>query len=198
MPNGTNKDLNETYDKFDGSVVYNLLQKIRSVKQGGNIVADYYHRTALLTRDPLPDVNDAYATVSREESHRGIPETSEAIDTKMNATSFAAKSYNQNKRGNTNNFNRNNTRGNGPNNYNRGPNPNLVCKNCGFTGHTIERCYELIGYPPGYKKGSNASKQNVARPNFNANCDTKGGDKQPTACNSPTSFTAVRCRNFLI
>ncbi|GJY58142.1 ribonuclease H-like domain-containing protein [Tanacetum coccineum] len=234
------------------SVVYNLLQKIGSVKQGGSTVVDYYHRlnslwrefdaitklpkcvclvkcscaastelalhqqlmklmqflmglddcyqpvrTALLTRDPLPDVKDAYATVSREESHRGIPETSEAIDTKMNATSFAAKSYNQNKRGNTNNFNRNNTRGNGPNNYNRGPNPNLVCKNCGFTGHTIERCYELIGYPPGYKKGSNASKQNGFKPNFNANCDTKGGDKQPTACNSPTSFIADQMQKLL-
>nr|GEW61493.1 ribonuclease H-like domain-containing protein [Tanacetum cinerariifolium] len=161
-----------------------------SVKQGGSTVADYYHRlnslwkefdaitklpkTALLTRDPLLDVKDAYATVSREESHRGIPETFEAIDTNMNATSFAAKSYNQNKMGNTNNFNRNNTKGNGPNNYNRGPNHNLVCKNCGFTGHTIERCYELIGYPPG-----------------------KGGDKQPTACNSPTSFTADQMQKLL-
>nr|GEV58072.1 ribonuclease H-like domain-containing protein [Tanacetum cinerariifolium] len=96
-------------------------------------------RTALLTRGPLLDVKDAYATSSIEESHRGIPETSKAIDTKMNATSFAAKSYNHNKRGNTNNFNRNNTRGSGPNNYNRGPNHNLVCKNYDFTGHTIER-----------------------------------------------------------
>ncbi|GKF92177.1 hypothetical protein Tco_0278896, partial [Tanacetum coccineum] len=115
----------------------------------------------------------------------------------MNATSFAAKSYNQNKKGNTNNFNRNNTRGNGPDNYNRGPNPNLVCKNYGFTGHTIERCYELIGYPPVYKKGSNASKQNGFKPNFNANCDTKEGDKQPTACNSPTSLIADQMQKLL-
>ncbi|GKD38577.1 putative RNA-directed DNA polymerase, partial [Tanacetum coccineum] len=245
------KELNETYDKVDGSVVYNLLQKIGSVKQGGSTVADYYHRlnslwrefdaitklpkcvcpvkcscaastelalhqqlmklmqflmglddcykpirTALLTRDPLPDVKDAYATVFKEESHRGIPETSEAIDTKINATSFAAKSYNK-KRGNTNNINRNNTRSNGPNHYNRGPNPNLVCKNYGFTGHTIERCYELIGYPPGYKKGPNASKQNGFKPNFNANCDTKGSDKQPSACNSPTSFTTDQMHKLL-
>ncbi|GJR87104.1 ribonuclease H-like domain-containing protein [Tanacetum coccineum] len=188
------KDLNETYDKVDGYVVYNLLQKIGSVKQDGSTVADYYHtlnslwrefdaitklpkcvclvkcscaastelelhqelmklmqflmdlddcyqpvRTALLTRDPLPHVKDAYATVSREESHKGIPETSEAIDTKTNATSFAAK----------------------------------------------------------YKKGSNASKQNGIKPNFNANCDTKGGDKQPTACNSPTSFIADQMQKLL-
>ncbi|GJZ40642.1 ribonuclease H-like domain-containing protein [Tanacetum coccineum] len=216
------KELNETYDKVDGSIVYNLIQKIGSVNQGRSTVADYYHntelalhqqlmklmqflmglddcyqpvRTTLLTRDPLPDVKDAYATVSREESHRGIPETPEAIDAKMHATSFATKSYNQNKKGTNNNFNRNNFRGNGPNNV-KGPNPNLICKNCGFTGHTIERCYELIGYPPGYKK-PNAPKQNVFKPNFNANCDTKGSDKQPSACNSPTSFTADQMQKLL-
>ncbi|GJX89107.1 putative RNA-directed DNA polymerase [Tanacetum coccineum] len=248
------KELSETYDKVDGSIVYNLIQKIGSVKQGGSTVADYYHklnslwrefdaitkvpkcvclvkcacaastelalhqqlmklmqflmglddcyqpvRTALLTRDPLPDVKDAYATVSREESHRGIPETSETIDSKLNATSFAVKTFNQNKRGNNNtSFNRNNNnynRGNGSNN-NRGPNPNLLCKNCGFTGHTIERCYELIGYPPGYKK-PNAPKQNGFRSNFNANSDTKGSDKQPSACNSPTSFTADQMQKLL-
>ncbi|GKA90962.1 ribonuclease H-like domain-containing protein [Tanacetum coccineum] len=196
------KDLNETYDKVDGSVIYNLLQKIGSVKYGGSTVADYYYRlnslwreidaftklpkcvclvkcscaastelalhqqlmklvqflvglddcyqpvrTALLTRDPLPEVKDAYATISREESHKVIPKTSEAIDTKINATTFVAK------------------------------------------------CYELIGYPPRYKKGSN--KQNGIKPNFKANCDTKGVDKQPTTCNSPTSFTADQMQKIL-
>ncbi|GJT57055.1 ribonuclease H-like domain-containing protein [Tanacetum coccineum] len=206
------KELNETYDKVDGSVcvcpvkcscaastelaLHQQLMKMMQFLMG---LDDCYQpvKTALLTRDPLPDMNDAYATVSREESHRGIPETSEAIDTKMNATSFAAKSYKQNKRGNTNNINRNNTRSNGPNHYNRGPNPNLICKNCNFTGHTIERCYELIGYPPGYKKGPNASKQNGFKRNFNANCNTKGSDKQPSACNSPTSFTADQMQKLL-
>nr|GEX96557.1 ribonuclease H-like domain-containing protein [Tanacetum cinerariifolium] len=146
-------------------------------------------------RDYLPDEKDAYATVSREESHRGIPETPETIDTKMHATSFAAKSCNQNKRGTNNNFNRNNIRGNDPYN-NRGPNPNLICKNCGFIGHTIERCYELIGYPSGYKK-PNAPKQNTFKPNFNANCNTKGSDKQLSACNFPTSFTADQMQKLL-
>nr|GEZ81416.1 ribonuclease H-like domain-containing protein [Tanacetum cinerariifolium] len=121
------KELRETYDKVDGSVVYNLLQKINSIKQGGSSVADYYHRlnslwrefyaltklpkcicevkcscdsskefrlhqqlmklmqfliglddcyqpvrSSLLTRDPLPEVKDAYNVISREESHRGV------------------------------------------------------------------------------------------------------------------------------
>nr|GEV40426.1 ribonuclease H-like domain-containing protein [Tanacetum cinerariifolium] len=59
----------------------------------------------------------------------------------LNATSFAAKSYNVNKRSN----NASNSRGSINFNNNRRPSPNLVCKSYGMIGHTIERCYELIG-----------------------------------------------------
>ncbi|GJR79770.1 putative RNA-directed DNA polymerase, partial [Tanacetum coccineum] len=167
------KELSETYDKVDGSIVYNLIQKIGSVKQGGSTVADYYHKLNSLWREfdaitKVPKcvclvkcacatkllfslgilfyVKDSYATVSREESHRGIPETSETIDSKLNATSFAVKTFNQNKRG--------------------------------------------------YKK-PNTPKQNGFRSNFNANSDTKGSDKQPFACNSPTSFIANQMQKLL-
>ena len=107
-------------------------------------------RTALLTRDPLPEVKDAYITVSREESHRGVLESSSVTEAKLNASSFAAKSFNNNRRGFVNN--NNNTRSTNPNTANRGPNPNLNCKNCGKIGHTIERCYEIIGFPSGFVK----------------------------------------------
>lgn len=62
----------------------------------------------LLTRDPLPEVKDAYMTVSRKESHRGVPESSSVTESKMNATYFTAKSFNNDRRS----FNNaNNTRG---------------------------------------------------------------------------------------
>ncbi|GJU04576.1 ribonuclease H-like domain-containing protein [Tanacetum coccineum] len=140
------KELRETYDKVDGSVVYNLLQKINSVKQGGSSVADYYHRlnslwrefdaltklpkcicdlvrSSLLTRDPLPEVKDAYNVVSRVESHRGVPESSGGTESKQNATSFVAKTFNNNKKQFNNNGN-NFTRGSSSN-VNRGPNLNI-------------------------------------------------------------------------
>nr|GEV88255.1 hypothetical protein [Tanacetum cinerariifolium] len=44
------KDLNKTYDKVDGSIVYNLLQKLNTVK-GGSSVADYYHRLNSVWRE---------------------------------------------------------------------------------------------------------------------------------------------------
>ncbi|GJS36934.1 zf-CCHC domain-containing protein [Tanacetum coccineum] len=53
-------------------------------------------RSALLTRDPLSNVKDAYTNVSREESYKGILESSGVTESKMNATSFAAKGPNPN------------------------------------------------------------------------------------------------------
>ncbi|KAJ0888787.1 putative retrotransposon gag domain, retrotransposon Copia-like protein [Helianthus annuus] len=38
------EDLKETYDKIDGSVVYDLFKKINSISQNGSTVADYYNR----------------------------------------------------------------------------------------------------------------------------------------------------------
>ncbi|GJX64295.1 ribonuclease H-like domain-containing protein [Tanacetum coccineum] len=72
------------------------------------------------------------------------------------ATVFAAKGFdNKNvvKRGNENNKNV----------VKRGPNPNLKCTNCNKVGHTVERCFDLIGYPPNYKKpgNQNANKYTV-------------------------------------
>ncbi|XP_076892200.1 uncharacterized protein LOC143543824 [Bidens hawaiensis] len=88
------EDLKETYDKVDGSVVFGLYQKINSVTQNGSTVSEYYNklntmwkqfdaiflmglddyyqpvRTNLLTKEPLPSVKNAFAVVSREESHR--------------------------------------------------------------------------------------------------------------------------------
>nr|GEY74080.1 ribonuclease H-like domain-containing protein [Tanacetum cinerariifolium] len=147
------KDLESTYDKVDGYVIFNLLKKISSIKQDGSYVADYYHRLNSLWRE--------FNALTKElglhnqlmklmqflmESHRGIPEPSGVTESKMNATSFAVKGFNVNRR---NNF---------TNNNNRGPNPNLSCKNYSMIGHTIERCHELIGYPPGFKKVANPIK----------------------------------------
>ncbi|GJZ06837.1 ribonuclease H-like domain-containing protein [Tanacetum coccineum] len=131
-----------------------------------------YHpvRSALLTRDPLPDVKDAYNTVSREESHRGIPESSGVFETKINSTSFVVKSFNNNKRNFNNN---NNTRGFTSNvSNNRGPNPNLNCKNYGKIRHTVDKCYEIIRFPPMKKLLSLIS--DIGSGNFHANMAVLG------------------------
>nr|GEX13049.1 hypothetical protein [Tanacetum cinerariifolium] len=130
----------------------------------------------------------------------GIPESSSVIETKLNATSFATKSSNNFKRSNNNgNNNTSYTRSNNTENGNRGPNPNLSCKNCGMIAHTIKRCYELIGYHPGFKKVNNPIKQTCFKQNFNADSNVKTNDKQQYAGsqNSFSSFTPEHMKKLL-
>ncbi|GJY68778.1 ribonuclease H-like domain-containing protein, partial [Tanacetum coccineum] len=44
-------ELNETYDRINGSIVFNLLQKINSFKQGSLRVSEYYHKLNSLWRE---------------------------------------------------------------------------------------------------------------------------------------------------
>ncbi|GKE04493.1 hypothetical protein Tco_1396511, partial [Tanacetum coccineum] len=47
--------------------------------------------------------------------------------------------------------------------------PNLVCENCGFSGHTIDRCFKIIGYLVNFRKkkvGPNFKGNNVSNNNF--------------------------------
>ncbi|GKD54729.1 hypothetical protein Tco_1288116, partial [Tanacetum coccineum] len=66
-------------------------------------------RTLILTIEPLPHVKSAFATLSRDDSHR--------------------RSSSNNRR------------------FGRGSNVDM-------NGHTIDRCFELVGYPPGFKKNN--------------------------------------------
>ncbi|GKA63518.1 ribonuclease H-like domain-containing protein [Tanacetum coccineum] len=67
------------------------------------------------------------------------------------------------------------------NNLNTGSNPNLKCTNCEKTGHTADRCFDLIGYPPGYNRNP-APRPNNFRP-YSAN------NASPLENGAPLSFT---------
>ncbi|GKD41903.1 hypothetical protein Tco_1266548 [Tanacetum coccineum] len=114
-------------------------------------------RSSLLTRDPLPEVKDAYNVVSKEESHRGVPESFGVTESKQNATSFVAKTFNNNRR------------------YKIG----------------IDRCFEIVGFPQGFKRNSNTGKQT-----FNANANVKMNDKPFSSLSS--GFTPEQMQKVLI
>ncbi|GJY78127.1 ribonuclease H-like domain-containing protein [Tanacetum coccineum] len=114
-------------------------------------------RSNILNREPLPLVKAAFAVVSGEESHRNATSVGA---TKPTATAFVAKTFDNKRR-----FNNNNNRGSGSNtNFNnRGPNPNLKCTNFYKIGHTVDKCFELVGYPAGYmRKNFNANTRHVS------------------------------------
>ncbi|GKA58544.1 putative RNA-directed DNA polymerase, partial [Tanacetum coccineum] len=101
-------------------------------------------RSIVLTTDPIPDVRGAFVTLSRDESHRSTQSHSVPKIGNDN-TAFVART---NSRVNNNNNNWSGSN-NQPRNLNR---PNLVYTYCNMNGHTPDRCFELIGYPPNFKK----------------------------------------------
>ncbi|GKA74274.1 ribonuclease H-like domain-containing protein [Tanacetum coccineum] len=80
---------------------HNQLMKLMQFLMGLN---DIYQpiRSSLLSRDALPDVKDAFAIVSREESYRGIASTSFGSVFKTQVSSFMSKTNFSNSRNNGN------------------------------------------------------------------------------------------------
>ncbi|XP_023639594.1 uncharacterized protein LOC111830942 [Capsella rubella] len=76
-------------------------------------------KSALVSRDPLPTLNQAYSTVQREETMKSATCGKERTTDIM---SFVVNSSQPRGRG-------------------------LICSHCGRTGHEKETCYQLIGYP---------------------------------------------------
>nr|GEU36819.1 ribonuclease H-like domain-containing protein [Tanacetum cinerariifolium] len=107
-------------------------------------------RSSILSREVLPDVRSAYATISNEKSHR-----------------VASRSINLNSRPRPNNLN-NNRQGGGS---------GLVYENCGFNGHAIERCFKIIRYLVDFgkkKPGQNFKGKIVSNNNFVGTSSSSG------------------------
>lgn len=168
-------ELIETYHKTDGSVVFNLHQRINAFTQGSLSVSEYFSKldslwkefdsltsltectctaskkfndhanlmklmqflscldssfsqakSHILLMEPLPSVRAAFSIISREESHQKNG-SSVTISNKTQTSGFTSK-INEQKRGKI-------------------KNPKLQCKHCGLKGHTIERCFKIIGFP---------------------------------------------------
>ncbi|GKE44801.1 ribonuclease H-like domain-containing protein, partial [Tanacetum coccineum] len=121
----------------EGVLKHNQLVRLMKFLMGLN---DVYQpiRSNILARDPLLDMKDAFNVVSREESHKGLhPRSRSRSRSKVQPVAFVVKS---------NNFKGNDFKRGTTNTVNKGPNPNLLCKNYGLIGHTIEIRYEIIGY----------------------------------------------------
>ncbi|GJY66490.1 hypothetical protein Tco_0468728 [Tanacetum coccineum] len=59
------------------------------------------------------------------------------------------------------------TRPSGGGNRRTNGGPQLVCENCGFNKHTIDRCFKLISYPADIGKRNNNNNNSQGTQNFN-------------------------------
>nr|GFB38831.1 ribonuclease H-like domain-containing protein [Tanacetum cinerariifolium] len=196
------KELKETYDKVDGSIMFGLHHQISNLKQNGSSITDYYNklnalwkqydaiielpkrvcnasesfkkhnqflklmqfftslddsymkiRSSILSREILPDVKSAYATISSEESHRVVAGSIVGSSQKNYASAFVfTVPYRQNIQRNNQNNNSGPSRPNNLRNNRQCGGSTMVCENCGFNGHSIDRCFKIIGYPADFGK----------------------------------------------
>lgn len=118
-------------------------------------------RTNILSKEPLPSVKGAFAIISAEESHRNS--NSNSHNPKIQASAFVAK-FNESKKLNKSNPPK--------------------CTHCSLTGHTVDKCFEIIGYPVGYKK-----KTNVQRAQVRSNSATLKNNSSETSGSMTQPFT---------
>ena len=97
-------------------------------------------KAQLLLSDPLPQINKIFSLVVQEERQRNVTAhiSSRGVDSTNNLV-FAVCN-DASKKPVFDNMNNKNQRKDRP-----------FCTHCNFHGHTIEKCYKLHGYPPGYK-----------------------------------------------
>ncbi|GKC18696.1 ribonuclease H-like domain-containing protein [Tanacetum coccineum] len=175
------KELKDTYDKLDGSILkFDILtkfspctcnartelgkhQQLMKLMQFLMGLDDVYQpiRSSLLTQPELPDVKDAFVIVCREESQRGLGSTSRVQ--KPQVSSFVARTVDNNQRGQ----NRNN---------------NSFTNNNNGTNRT--QCFEIIGYPPGFKKNPNGNFGNNNKRGFSNN-NNMGGSSNNVEVQTP-------------
>ena len=103
-------------------------------------------RSRILMYDHFPSMSKVYSLVLQEESHKNIGHGSSA------SSQSDAMAMHTNSKGNSN-WNKGNAKKEKP-----------FCTHYNMQGHTIEKCYKLHGYPPGYKpRGKVGGNANVVK-----------------------------------
>jgi len=145
-------------------------------------------KSQIMAMDPLPTVSKAFSLVLQQEREL-LGNGSNASETYENVTALAVNApknastngSHSNRWNSTNFVNPSNFSGNNaPHGQGRGNNfyadkgstgHNRVCTHCGRSNHTIDTCFLLYGFPPGYKpKGkSQANSAQTAAPNTQQN-----------------------------
>ncbi|GKC20308.1 ribonuclease H-like domain-containing protein [Tanacetum coccineum] len=177
----TDEVLGKQWDMVNAIILGWILNSI--YEENGSYIDDYYHKLNALwkeydamielpkcvchgSEETLPNVRSDYATISSEESHIVVVDSIAGSSQRNQASAFV--------QGGGSGFNNNRPSGGF----------GLVCENCGFNGHTIDRYFKITGYPADFgkkKSGQNSKKQNVSNNNSVGKSSSSGfSDEQMT------------------
>ncbi|KAH9666221.1 protein kinase domain-containing protein [Citrus sinensis] len=110
-------------------------------------------RSQILLMDPFPNANKIYSLVRQEEKQQDI----HAIGGSPKAAALTTQSRNSFGNRNWNNNSAVDSRG-GNLNANGGK---PSCEHCGKLGHTKQKCFELNGYPPNWRRRGQGNKNEI-------------------------------------
>ncbi|KAL5563330.1 hypothetical protein UlMin_033077 [Ulmus minor] len=208
-------DLHDRFNQSNGPRIFQLKQQIHALTQGSNDVSayftklkifwdelrdfrpapvcncggmksltDYQHddyvlqflmglnesfsqiRAQILMSDSLPPINKVFSLVIQEERQRSMHFSGSSLPPISASYGVASSNYSAYK----------------------GKKDKPVCTHCGFFGHTVDKCYKIHGYPPGFKpkgrSGDFSKSQTSSHPGYS----------NPTSSSKPlanqTSFVA--------
>ncbi|KAG7539387.1 Reverse transcriptase RNA-dependent DNA polymerase [Arabidopsis suecica] len=117
-------------------------------------------KSALLSRVPLPSLEEAYNALTQDEESKSL---SRLNDERTDGVSFAVQTASR------------------PRNVvdNRELSENRTCSHCGKIGHIAENCFKLVGYPPWLEeKLRNRNNGSSSRGGSSYNGSGRGSNKQ--------------------
>nr|XP_023874308.1 uncharacterized protein LOC111986850 [Quercus suber] len=144
------KKLQTMFSQGNGPRIYQLQKDIASFSQGELSISNLHHREAImqllmglndsfshirgqiLLMDPIPSVHKVYSLLIQDEKQRSIRQGS-SNGPFVESTALAAKAIIHSSK-----------------TFKKGK-ERPICSHCGLLGHTVEKCYKIHGYPPGYK-----------------------------------------------
>ena len=123
-----------------------------SIMQFLNGLNDCYSqvKTQILMMEHVPSIAKAFSLVIQEERQRSSTFNGTSS---VELAALAVKNQAFNQGSSSNNSNGKNFKGN----VGKG---RLVCSHYGKLGHIMEKCYKLVGFPPGYKQKGRIAKAN--------------------------------------
>ncbi|XP_076918652.1 uncharacterized protein LOC143579153 [Bidens hawaiensis] len=139
-------ELNDRYGQTNGAKLYQLQKNLCQISQASHLIAKREEdqrlvqflmglnpsydnvRGNILMMQPLPSINQAYALLIQDENQREIHSTNPLVSesTAINVASQASNSRFDNKK------------------Y-------LTCSHCKKSGHSVNKCYRLVGFPKDFK-----------------------------------------------
>ncbi|KAA8517066.1 hypothetical protein F0562_017116 [Nyssa sinensis] len=111
-------------------------------------------RGQLLLMDPIPPINRVFSLIVQEEQQRRTNPSSDSSNS-TSTMAFAVKT----------DFTKSGGSGSQSSNSSASKNQKRdrpYCTHCKILGHTVDRCYKIHGYPPGYKFRSNNNSNAAA------------------------------------